>query len=155
MPPEQAGGLHPDAQLVDMMELGQLGQRGRQGLSPWLGIRDGPVGRGFGPIGEQKADAGVILGDIQPDKGERGHSTTSSQCRSGRSRRGRRHNIRACDQNSRAWEALSTKLLPLVDPTPVEPPGGQKSTSHPEQTVYRERSVSHGGGEFVPTGYTA
>ena len=36
--------------------------------------------------------------------------------------------------------ALSTKLLPLLDPTTVEQPGGQKSTSHPEQTVFPERS---------------
>src|SRR5262245_60922162 len=155
MPPEQAGRLHPDAQLIDMIGLGEVGQRGREGIGAGLGVGHTPARHWFGAVGEQEADTGVILTDIQADIGDGGHMTPPRRWRSGKSGRGRRHNILARNQNSRTWVVVSSQLLPWPDPTFGEQPGGQKSTSYPEQTVLRERSASHGTEAFVPTGHTA
>src|SRR5215211_580400 len=155
VPPEQPSRLHPDTQLIDLIGLGELCQSGREGIGARLGVGNGPSGQRFFTVGEQEAHAGSVLRDIQADRGDGGHTEPPGQCQSGRSGRSRRHNILACDQNSRAELFVSDKLLPLPDAPSVELPEGQKSTSHPEQTVYRERSVSHGGAVFVPTGYTA
>jgi len=47
---------------------------------------------------------------------------------------------------------LASRLLPPTSCHVWEHPGGQKSTPRPEQTVFLERSLSHGGRALVPTG---
>src|SRR5206468_12649646 len=60
VPPEQPGGLHPDAQLIDLIGLSELRQRGREDIRPWLGVGNDPSWQRFIPVGEQETDTGIV-----------------------------------------------------------------------------------------------
>src|SRR6266542_4604013 len=111
-------------------------------MRTWLSVGDGPAGPRLFSIGEQETDTGTLLRDIQSEIGKRGHGQTLLSCLpvgSIRASSTRQHPREASELTAAAgtnWSAAAP-----TSHRRWEHPGGQKSTPHADQTVFRERSA--------------